>query len=135
MKTILLAAMGAIAMVAPLHAADAKPFKVKNVSKVSVNGQLPIDAPKFSKGSILDLTITPKVFKGPKKISIPIKSKSKTANIYFKSTGPLAYAEATVRKNATTGKVTSIDLTYFGPVDMGSGVTSPGQVSYTLVPK
>ena len=136
MKTVAFALIGAISLAAAPHVkAEAVAFKVKAVSVVSVNGKRPSNDPKYKKGSIIDLTITSKQFKAPKRVSIPAFSKSATSDVYFKSTGVLSTATATVRKSATTHKVTSVDLTFVGPVVVFGSSTAPAQVSYTLVRK
>lgn len=134
MRTIALAMIGALSMAAPLHA-KAQAFKVKNITVVSVNGDRPENDPKYKKGSTVDLTITQKAFKAPKVISLPISSKSSTQDTYFNSMGPLQTGTATVQKSSKTGKPVGVTLTFLGPVTVFKGVTSPGTVTYTLVPK
>ncbi|MEO5916429.1 MAG: hypothetical protein ABIS50_19490 [Luteolibacter sp.] len=136
MKTIALALIGAISMAAaPQVKAEAVAFKVKAVTVVSVNGKRPANDPQYKKASFIDLTITSKQFKAPKGISIPAFSKSATSDGYFESTGVLSTATATVHKSPKTKKVTSVDLTFVGPVVIFGTTTAPAQISYTLVPK
>lgn len=134
MRTIALAMIGALSMAAPLHA-KAKPFKVKNVTVVSVTGDRPKIDPKYKKGSTVNLTITQKAFKAPKLDSLLITSKSSTQDSYFNSMGPLQTATATVQKSSKTGKPVGVTLTILGPVTVFGSVTSPATITYTLVPK
>lgn len=134
MRTIALALLGALSMAAPLHA-KAKPFKVKNVTVVSVNGDRPKNDPKYKKGSTVDLTITQKAFKAPKLVSLPISSKSSTQDSYFNSMGALQTGTATVQKSSKTGKPVGVTLTILGPVTVFGNVTAPATITYTLVPK
>ena len=134
MKTLALALLGAISMAAPLHA-KAKPFKVKNVTVVSVNGDRPDNDPKYKKGSTVNLTITQKAFKSPKVISLPISSKSSTQDSYFNSMGPFKIGTAVVQKSSKTGKPVGVTLTILGPVTVFGNVTAPATITYTLVPK
>lgn len=134
MRTIALALLGALSMAAPLHA-KAKPFKVKNVTVVSVTGDRPKNDPKYKKGSIIDVNITQTAFKSPKLVSLPITSKSSTQDSYFNSMGVLQTATATVQKSSKTGKPIGVTLTILGPVTVFGSVTSPATITYTLVPK
>ncbi|MES2659951.1 MAG: hypothetical protein V4689_15125 [Verrucomicrobiota bacterium] len=136
MKTILFAALAAAATLAPLSAeVKAKPFVVKTVTVVTVSGKIPPGFPAFKKQDIVNLKISPKELTGPQKIDLPIKSKSITSDVYYKGTSVLNFTEATVYKNATTKKVTRVDLTVFAPVKVLGNVTAPGQVTYSFVPK
>ena len=137
MKSILFAALAIVATVAPLHAKKIKSqtFKVAAVTITTVNGKLPAGAAKFTKGSTVSLKISPQKLTGPKKINLDIETKSIVKDSYRKGTGVLQYTEAVVRKNTTTKKPISVDLTYFGPVKIFDNITAPGQVVYTLVAK
>jgi hypothetical protein len=136
MKTIALALIGAISMAAAPHVkAESVSLKVKAITVVSVSTSRPKNDPKYTKNSILPLTVTSAIFKAPKGVSIPITSKSSTTNVYFKSNGVLSTSTATVHKSASTGKVISVDLAFVGPVPVFGSVTAPSQVTYTLVLK
>ncbi len=137
MKTLILAALAVVATVAPLHAKKVKPqaFTVAHVTIASPNGQIPGGAAVFKEGSTVMLTITKKKLTGPKKISLPIKTKSITSDYYIKTTGTSKSISANVQKNTSTQKPINVDLSFTGPVKIFGNITSAGLVTYTLVPK
>ena len=136
MKTILFAAVAAVATLAPLQAAKVKTqsFVVKSVNIITADGKRPPGAPVFQKDDIVKLKITQKVLTGPQQIDMPIQSKSVTADTYYRNKGVPSIDQATVRKNSTTQKVIGAELNFTRPVKF-FGVTTAGQITYILAPK
>ncbi len=140
MKTIVLAALAAVATLAPLHAVE-KAFKVTNVLIVTPNSQRPPGAPNFKKGDTVRLDIGKNRVTGPQGITIPIASTSVTADVYNKVKNVASTDTATIRKNGLTGKKSKIiggELNFTRPVKMsvfGQTITTAGMITYTLEPK
>jgi hypothetical protein len=134
MKTILLAALALAAVAVPVQAA-AKPFKVETVAITTLDGKVPKGAPVFKKGEIVKLNIKAKRLTGPKQISIPHARTTATEVIYSLILGAKGKSDvATVTK--VSGKINRVELVFTRKVASPiPGVTMPGLVTYTLIPK
>jgi hypothetical protein len=134
MKTILLAALALAAVAAPVQAAK-KPFKVVTVTITTLDGKTPDGAPKFKKGDTIKLNIKPKKLTGPEEISIPHARTTASEIIYSLIDGKKGKSDvATVTK--VSGKINRVELVFTRRVASPiPGVTMPGLVTYTLIPK
>lgn len=134
MKLILLATLAIAAIVSPVQAA-AKPFKVENVVITTMDGKIPKGTPVYNRGATVKLNIQAKRLTAPKKVTIPVLRTTDTEIVYSKIDGKQGKSDvATVTKQ--DGKITRVVLVFTRKVASPfPGVTMPGLVTYTLVPK
>jgi hypothetical protein len=134
MKTILLATLALAAVAAPVQAAK-KAFKVETIAIATLDGKSPKGAPVFKKGDIVKLDIQKKKLNGPQGISIPLLRSTATEVIYSLILAKKGKSDvATVSK--VSGKINRVELVFTREIASPlPGVTMPGLVTYTLLPK